>query len=215
VPQPLEPLAISCGHLHVRVQAESLDIGTAGLLLSNGLLVVSIIRPECRFWPPPEKSSRQYKFTRAISLLAPLTLLGVVALGPLDSGSGLFGHPARFVLGPLLFSIGCGFALWGYLGLGVSASQGHHESLIAAGAYRYSRNPQYVGTIVGLLGYAVLFDSALELVVWALWSVWFLMAPFAEEPWLREQVGPSYDEYAKEVPRYFRCIRRDADVRSS
>ncbi len=114
----------------------------------------------------------------------------------------------------LLFS-GGGFALWGYLGLGVGASQGQHEGLIAAGAYRYSRNPQYVGTIVSLLGYAVLFNSALELIVWVLWSAWFLAAPFAEESWLREQVGPSYDEYAKEVPRYFRWVGLSANVRSN
>jgi protein-S-isoprenylcysteine O-methyltransferase Ste14 len=30
----------------------------------------------------------------------------------------------------------------------------------------------------------------------------FLIAPFAEEPWLRERFGPSYDEYAEEVPRF-------------
>jgi len=185
------------------------------LLLSNGLLVVSIVRPEFRFWPPPEVSSRRYRFSRAIGFLAPLTILGVVALAPLDSGSGLFGHPSRFVLGSLFFSAGGGFALWGYLGLGVGASQGQHEGLVAAGAYRYSRNPQYVGTIVCLLGYAVFFNSALELVVWALWSAWFLAAPFAEEPWLREQVGSSYDEYAKEVPRYFRWVGLNADVRSN
>ena len=185
------------------------------LLLSNGLLAISIVRPEFRFWPPPEESSRRYWFTRATSVLAPLTMFGVLALAPLDSGSGPFGHSSLFLLGSLFFSVGGGFALWGYLGLGVSASQGQHEGLIARGAYRYSRNPQYVGTIVCLLGYAVLFNSALELIVWALWSAWFLAAPFAEEPWLREQVGPSYDEYAKEVPRYFWWVGLSANVRPS
>jgi uncharacterized protein YndB with AHSA1/START domain len=29
------------------------------------------------------------------------------------------------------------------------------------------------------------------------------MAPFAEEPWLREQLGPGFDEYAAVVPRFF------------
>ncbi len=185
------------------------------LLLSNGLLAISIVRPEFRFWPPPEESSRRYRFARATSVLAPLTMLGVLALAPLDSGSGPFGHSSLFFLGSLFISVGGGFALWGYLGLGVGASQGQHEGLIAAGAYRYSRNPQYVGTIVCLLGYAVLFNSTLELIVWALWSAWFLAAPFAEEPWLREQVGPSYDEYAKEVPRYFRWVGLSANVRSN
>ncbi len=59
-----------------------------------------------------------------------------------------------------------------------------------------------MGTIVFLLGYAIIFNSGLTLVIWFLWSAWFVMAPFAEEPWLRERIGTSYDEYASEVPRF-------------
>ena len=119
---------------------------------------------------------------------------------------GFFGQ-SRFLFGGVLFACGGGFAIWGFLGLGVRASQGHQDGLVATGAYRYSRNPQYVGTIMGLLGYAVACNSALTLVTWALWSAWFLMAPFAEEPWLREQLGPPYDEYAAKVPRFINWRR--------
>jgi protein-S-isoprenylcysteine O-methyltransferase Ste14 len=43
-----------------------------------------------------------------------------------------------------------------------------------------------------------------------LWSAWFIMAPFAEEPWLRGHLGPTYDEYARQVPRFlaFRALFR-------
>ncbi len=178
------------------------------LLLSNALLIFSIARPELRFWPPPDRSSWRYQFTRVTGVLGPLTLVGVLVLGVLDWDSAVFRHSGRFLFGGVLFSCGGGFAVWGYLGLGVRASQGRQEGLVAAGAYRYSRNPQYVGTIVCLLGYAIACNSGLTLVTWALWSAWFVMAPFAEEPWLREQLGAPYDEYAAKVPRFinWRCV---------
>ena len=177
------------------------------LLLSNALLVLSIAKPELRFWPPPDRSSRRYRFSRVIAALGPLTGVGVLALGVLDRGSAIFGQSGGFLFGGALFVCGCGFALWGYTGLGARASQGRHEGLAAEGAYRYSRNPQYVGTIVGLFGYAIVCNSALTFVTWALWSSWFVMAPFAEEPWLRERLGPVYDEYEAKVPRFIKGCR--------
>jgi protein-S-isoprenylcysteine O-methyltransferase Ste14 len=45
-------------------------------------------------------------------------------------------------------------------------------------------------------------NSELALVVWALWTLWFALAPFAEEPWLREKLGAPYEEYTKRTRRY-------------
>ena len=181
----------------------------AGLVLSNAVLILSIARPDLRFWPPPDPPTWRYQFTRFTGVLSPLTVVGVLVLGVLDWDSAVLRHSSRLFLGGVLFACGSGFALWGYLGLGARASLGRNEGLVATGAYRYSRNPQYVGTIVGLFGYALVCNSALTLITWALWSAWFVMAPFAEEPWLREQLGGSYDEYAAKVPRFisWRSIR--------
>ncbi len=107
------------------------------LLLSNALLVLSIARPDLRFWPPPDPSSWRYPFTRINALLGPLGVVGVLVLGPLDWDSAMISHSGRFLVGGLLFACGCGFALWGYFGLGARASQGRQEGLVAAGAYRY------------------------------------------------------------------------------
>jgi len=172
------------------------------LLLSNILLIVSIARPELRFWPPPDPSTWRYRVTRITGVFGPFAVVGILVLGVLDSDSAMLMHPGRFLVGGILFAGGGGFALWGYLGLGLRASQGQYEGLIASGAYHYSRNPQYVGTMVSFLGYAIACNSLLTFVTWAIWSAWFVMAPFAEEPWLREKLGPAYEEYAAEVPRF-------------
>ena len=171
------------------------------LLVSNVLLWLSLTRPDLRFWPPPAPGTPTYRLSRLAGVLSPIAVLGTFALGPLDFDSLPVPVGARYV-GAVLFSVGGAFALWGYFGLGVRASQGYHEGLVARGAYRFSRNPQYVGTIICVLGHVLMCASALTAVPWALWSFWFLAAPFAEEPWLRERLGPAYDEYAARVPRY-------------
>lgn len=105
-------------------------------------------------------------------------------------------------MGVPTFLAGGAFALWGFFGLGVTASQGLGGPLLARGAYRYSRNPQYVGTVAVLLGYAVICNSSLTLVAVLPWSAWYLLAPLAEEPWLHERLGAPYAEYAATVRRY-------------
>ncbi len=174
----------------------------AGLVFSNLTLVISIASPKQRFWPPPDPPSWRYTMTRYTGLLGPFSVVGLLALGVLDRGSFGWGHEARFVVGVLLFAPGSFLALWGAFGLGLEASMGKERDLVAKGAYRVSRNPQYVGSVVGLLGYALLCNSTLTLVVWALWTLWFGLAPFAEEPWLREKLGAPYDAYVARVRRY-------------
>jgi protein-S-isoprenylcysteine O-methyltransferase Ste14 len=182
----------------------------ASLTLSNALLILSIVRPDLRFWPPPDPPSRRHRYARVNAVLGPLTVVGFFALGVLDWNEGpLLERPWVRALGAPLFGFGGAFALWGYFGLGVQPSQGHHEGLVASGAFRYSRNPQYVGTILCLLGYALISNSTFALLVWLFWSAWFLMAPFAEEPWLRAHLGAPYDAYVARVPRFLG--RRSAD----
>jgi len=174
----------------------------ASLLIYDLLLIVSIAKPELRFWPPPDRPSWRYELMRIAGVLGPLSIAGVLVLGVLDWDSFSWRHWSRFVVGGLLFASGGTFALWGFCGLGVRASQGLGGPLLAFGAYRYSRNPQYVGAVAGLFGYSLICNSALALIAWTLWSSWYLLAPFAEEPWLRERLGAPYGEYASKVRRF-------------
>jgi len=171
-------------------------------MIYDALLVFSIAKPELRFWPPPPRPSWRHEVTRVTGVLGPLSVMGMLALGVLDWDSFVWRHWTRFVVGGLMFPSGGGFALWGFLGLGLAASQGLGGPLLVSGAYRYSRNPQYVGAVAGLLGYGVICNSTLALVAAAAWSTWYVVAPFAEETWLREHLGPAYAEYAARVPRY-------------
>jgi protein-S-isoprenylcysteine O-methyltransferase Ste14 len=182
----------------------------AAVLLNSATVVLSIVRPEMRVWPPPRRDSWQYFYNGVVSFTG---LLGVVVLGVIDWNSFVFHHWARFLVGGLLMACGF-FALWGYLTLGVQASQGLGGNLATGGAYRYSRNPQYVGTIPAVLGYAMFCNSILALTTALLVSGWFALVPFAEESWCREHLGAAYEEYAKKVPRFLR-LRRPRDQRAA
>jgi protein-S-isoprenylcysteine O-methyltransferase Ste14 len=173
-----------------------------GAAVYDVLLVISIVKPRFRFWPPPPRSSWRYEVTQVTGVLGPLSLVGLLALGVLDWDSFVWRHWSRFVVGGLLFLLGGTFGLWAFLGLGVMASQGFEAPLLVGGAYRYSRNPQYVGAVAGLLGYGLICNSTLTLTALLLWSSWYVLAPFAEEPWLRDRLGGAYAEYAANVRRY-------------
>lgn len=171
----------------------------AAILLNSATVLLSIVRPDLRVWPPPRRDSWQYRYNGAMSYTG---LLGLVALGILDWNSFALSAPVRVLGGGLLMACSL-FALWGYLTLGSHASRGLGGELVTTGPYRYSRNPQYVGTIPATLGYAIICSSTLALVAALLISVWFVLVPFAEESWCREHLGPGYEAYAAKVPRFF------------
>ncbi|UCF38610.1 MAG: isoprenylcysteine carboxylmethyltransferase family protein [Acidobacteriota bacterium] len=75
-------------------------------------------------------------------------------------------------------------------------------NLTTAGPYRWSRNPQYVGWVLFLLGFA-LND-------WSLWCLAALLTVaislhllvLVEEEHLRRVFGEKYVEFCRKVPRY-------------
>ena len=169
-------------------------------------LLFSIVRPSLSVWPSPRRDRPAWRARhvvhRVTGALVVLAGLGVLGLALFDRGSlGLPIGPAQLV-GALLLAFGAVFGLWGYVRLGPAASQGASVPLVSSGPYRYSRNPQYVGAIAVLLGFGLLCSSKLGLVAGATLSLWFLIAPFAEEPRLSEQLGPSYDDYLRSTPRF-------------
>jgi protein-S-isoprenylcysteine O-methyltransferase Ste14 len=175
-------------------------------------LVFSMMQPTVSIWPAPQENERAWRVRlighRVTGVLVALTGVVTLILALLDSGSLSLPATLRWLIGPLVFGFGAVLGLWGYLQLGVEVSQGAIGSLEVSGPYRYSRNPQYVGAIGVLLGFALLCASKLGLLAAAASSLWFLTAPFAEEPWLRRHVGARYDDYTSSSPRYLGLPRR-------
>ncbi|MEN8181928.1 MAG: PEMT/PEM2 methyltransferase family protein [Myxococcota bacterium] len=171
----------------------------AAELLLGALLIVSWIDPSRRVWPPPGRASWQY---RVVWTLTDVTAVGILALGILDWNTFAIDHWLRLPVGGGLALAGLALALWGVRTLGIHRSSGLKEALVQAGPYRFTRNPQYVGDIVLLLGWAILCNSLRTWIASVLAVAWFALAPFTEEPWLRAQYGEAYDAYRRRVSRY-------------
>ena len=110
----------------------------------------------------------------------------------------------RFSVGVPIIGLSLLLAVWAIRTLGVHASQGLGGKLVQQGPYQFTRNPQYVADAFMLAGFAILSGSGLVLVTCLLGMIWFILAPFTEEPWLRTSFGPDseYDAYLKQVPRF-------------
>lgn len=174
---------------------------TALLVLALiGVLVVSIVWPQKRIWPPPGQHSFQFVLVWALTLTA---FAGILVVGLLD-WNGL-GWPAvlRWPLGLGLVIAGNAVAWLGVAQLGMKETSGAEGALVTGGLYRYSRNPQYVGDMLILAGWTVLSASA-----WVIWPavlgiVAFALTPLAEESWLAEHYGEPYRAYCRQAPRFF------------
>ena len=94
--------------------------------------------------------------------------------------------------------------VWGtaYLGSGVmrgAAMQG--DRLVAAGPYRYVRNPLYLGSWLLAIGYLNPDAAQRSRVLSPAFSVFVLFLISAEERFLTAQLGEVYQQYCRRVPR--------------
>ena len=169
------------------------------LILLMILLTISILYPEHRVWPPPSKWSWQYIVIWSLTFIS---TGGIVIVALLDWDTFIIRHWMRYIVGGILFIPGMIFSLWGLATLGAHASSGLKHRLVREGPYKYSRNPQYLGIVIALLGVILITNSLLTTILCILTITAFLITPLAEEPWLREQYGEEYIEYCKKVPRY-------------
>ncbi len=129
-------------------------------------------------------------------------MLGAVIVSLLDWNSFVLPHWSRFVVGSVLVVLGLGLVVWGIRTISLQASLGLKGQLVMQGPYRFSRNPQYVGTFAYLLGLPLITNSLLSWIVCLLGILCFCLAVFTEEPWLREQYGADYDDYCQRVRRF-------------
>ncbi len=75
--------------------------------------------------------------------------------------------------------------------------------LITKGAFRYTRNPMYLGLVVMLVGVAILLGSFSPIIVIPV-IIWILHSKFIlrEEKWMESWFGESYLEYKTKTRRW-------------
>ena len=111
-------------------------------------------------------------------------------------------------MGALVAAIGAVLRVWGtaYLGYGVV----HHGDMqggavMAAGPYRYVRNPLYLGGWFMILAISLLMPPSGALFMLVLITIHFLRLILGEEAFLSARQGEPYREYLRAVPRLGRA----------
>jgi protein-S-isoprenylcysteine O-methyltransferase Ste14 len=74
--------------------------------------------------------------------------------------------------------------------------------LYTNGIYRFSRNPQLIGSFSFITGYALLWPSWTGALWAALWLPISYLMVRAEEEHLRSVFGQDYEQYCRRTPRY-------------
>lgn len=132
----------------------------------------------------------------------------------LVSGRRPFASGVPFVLGWILLVLGLGcltWCIWAFAryGRGTPAPPMAPEKLVTKGLYRYSRNPMYLGVLIMIAGWAVVFGDW-RLVVYLAFVAAALnaFAVLYEERRLQRQFGAEYLRYKERVGRWSPHFRR-------
>jgi protein-S-isoprenylcysteine O-methyltransferase Ste14 len=113
---------------------------------------------------------------------------------------------AVLTIGILCALTGAFLRTWGSAYLDPSIAQSgamHGEGVVAAGPYRYLRNPLYLGTFFHTFALALLMPPSGA--IFCIIAIAFLQLRliFAEESFLAAKQGASYVDYCTKVPRLF------------
>jgi protein-S-isoprenylcysteine O-methyltransferase Ste14 len=115
---------------------------------------------------------------------------------------------------PPIQPLGAILLLWGYLqyrlvgrdrrarGGGGPGIETPPDRIVTDGAYRYLRNPMYLGHLIFMAGLAIVLSSWLALVVLVIHAVWFHLRVLSDEKRLEARFGEPYRTYKTRVKRW-------------
>jgi protein-S-isoprenylcysteine O-methyltransferase Ste14 len=145
-------------------------------------------------------------------VIAPGMVAGYIPLAFFRSGSQIETGFFAWLAFPL-WAIGGAILLWSFWnfliqGRGTPAPVDPPKELVAAGFYRYVRNPMYVGVLLIIIGHFLWFKT-ISLIIYAaiVFLCFHLFVTQYEEPTLKRKFGASYESYLKRVPRWIPRFR--------
>lgn len=159
----------------------------------------SVAFPGRRIWPPPGRPSWQNWLTW---ICFALVFAFNAALFVLDWNSWRFGGNLRLLIGIPLALLGAALVTWGMATLGARNTSGLADRFVSSGAYKFTRNPQYVGDMILFVGLSIVANSLHLWITHLLLILVFLVTPLAEETWLEEQYGDRYLTYKRGTARF-------------
>lgn len=190
-----------------------LIVSSLSALALAGLLSWNLYRPSFGFWP----AASGWEHNLAFGLFR-VFCGGTVVFAVLEIMVHGTGHWARYAVGLPITAISFGFTLWGYKFLGLDNTYCESDGLVTGGMYAYSRNPQYVTSVLATVGLAIVAGSWVTLgLAGGLFCLYFLFV-LNEERWLAEGYGQAFLRYMADTPRFVdeRSVQRlGNDLRSA
>ncbi|HET7851350.1 MAG TPA: PEMT/PEM2 methyltransferase family protein, partial [Methyloceanibacter sp.] len=165
----------------------------AGLILDLFLLR-TFLAPPFRIWPTPEPGSWQ-SLTFWGLFRGGMVATFIVAV--LDWNETPLLDWSRYIVALPLGLGGLFVTVCGYFNLGLG-----NTGLVTGGLYRFSRNPQYTASIIGLIGLSIGANSILTIVMSVVMSGAYVMMALVEEDWLKQLYGAPYRDYCRETSRF-------------
>ncbi len=163
----------------------------------------SIFFSSKRIWPPPSKQSWKYKIFWYFFYLG--VLLDSVLIF-LEFNIWIVPNEMRYFIGLPLILIGTSIVSYGIYTLGIKNTYGLENGFTDKSPYKYTRNPQYLGDIILILG-LILFVNSLNLtVLFLLAIIIFMIMPFSEEIWLEEKYKDEYTAYKNKTSRFISLV---------
>ena len=162
-------------------------------------MIIQLVIVILGFWAP-------WQSIGARGLSPGISTLEWLALKLFHTGLMSFSTAARAVIvaGALAAGAGAWLRIWGAASLGYATV--HHGdmqggALVAAGPYRYVRNPLYLGGWLMYLAMALIMPPSGAIVALILITVFFLRLILGEEAFLSAKLGEPYRQYLAKVPR--------------
>lgn len=148
----------------------------------------------------------QYPIPARGILLAPIVALALIVILSLVAPVSFLPLGVSLGIGIPMLVVGVGLFGWAqasiFRGGENPAPHTPTAQLVTRGAFGISRNPIYVGGTIGLIGLAVLLDTATGLAVAVLLGLLARSAALAEEPYLEAKLGDEYRDYRSRVRRW-------------
>ncbi|MGH2847722.1 MAG: methyltransferase family protein [Thermoleophilaceae bacterium] len=155
--------------------------------------------------PPDVPDRPRYPIPAPGVELAPIVAVALIVILNLVAPVRFLPLAVSLLVGIPLLIVGVGLFGWAQVTMlrGDENPAPHKATahLLTGGAFRVSRNPIYAGGTTGLLGLAVLLDTATGVAVVVLLGLLAHSSAVAEEPYLEEKFGDEYREYRSRVRR--------------
>lgn len=175
----------------------ALVIALASALFLAAYLAINLRKPSLGLWP----SAAGWRHHTAFGLFRVFCGATIVFAFAEAANNG-WGSWLRYAFGVPIMVLSFGITLWGYRFLGLENTYCESEGLVTSGMYAYSRNPQYVTSVLATVGLGINSGSITTLVLAAILFLLYFLFVLNEERWLLQGYGRAFQDYMQSTPRF-------------